>query len=608
MGFKDELKKEIRNAIRDVEKEVNRTWIVDYKGHSIKIVFKMKEEQLIIDGVTVASKKRNNILSHMTPYSKMSGTIELENGHKHHVFVKLGGYRNLNCIVKVDKETILDDSQQLEMLPWNHKEKIVPFLQQQVQIHHKIIDESMPDDLYVYDENQPKLSPGFSDLLIDKVPTPFYAKKLLKLFKEQIENPNNKTRKATYEKIIFDQMAIYTNEFIELLLQAQLEETLLQNEALWLLEHAAHREVVKFSIIVLGCTDCEKYKELLFTIGLHEEFTAYVLFALKNGIKESNTEIWRLAQSVHGWGKVAAVKQLDAPSEEIKHWFRTKGCESSISHAYLAYVCAEKGELDEVLYENTISKELYDGASLIIEGLLHDMSTEGMDDYSDAGLILSRFVYHSSTHCKTMDNFYVLLKINEYINVDSEVWEERFQNNWRHHERNTILEAIEPLIKDRKWADLAMNVINHDYDYHALEIVRFFELDVTKQLFVLLEKYPLNDALYFVIMGTNNRSYIEELCQFAELHLSLTNFSYEEQSCLQYIVQSLHEFEGVGLPLIQAALESNDGSLQYYSLTVLDEWSPTSWKNPAILAAIQHIATTTKDKEDRQLAKYLLTK
>ena len=66
------------------------------------------------------------------------------------------------------------------------------------------------------------------------------------------------------------------------------------------LEHAAHREVVKFAITVLGCTNCEKYKELLFTLGLHEEFTSYVIFALKNGTIRANNQVWRLAQ-VRSW-------------------------------------------------------------------------------------------------------------------------------------------------------------------------------------------------------------------------------------------------------------------------------------------------------------------
>ena len=75
---------------------------------------------------------------------------------------------------------------------------------------------------------------------------------------------------------------------------------------------------------------------------------------------------------------------------------------------------------------------------------------------------------------------------------------------------------------------------------------------------------------------------------------------------MQCIIQDLEEFEGVGLSLIQAALSSDNGSLQYHALYVLNEWDPLYSQDPAIQGAVKNIANTTKDKEDRQLAKNLL--
>ena len=43
MGFKDEFKRGMRNALKDVEKEVHKTWAIDYKGHHIEIINKVKE-------------------------------------------------------------------------------------------------------------------------------------------------------------------------------------------------------------------------------------------------------------------------------------------------------------------------------------------------------------------------------------------------------------------------------------------------------------------------------------------------------------------------------------------------------------------------------------
>ena len=73
-----------------------------------------------------------------------------------------------------------------------------------------------------------------------------------------------------------------------------------------------------------------------------------------------------------------------------------RGCENSIMNEILAYTCAVNGELDVALYEETISKELYDGAGLIIQGLLDESAPQGIEEYSYASAVLSRFIYHAA--------------------------------------------------------------------------------------------------------------------------------------------------------------------------------------------------------------------
>lgn len=200
------------------------------------------------------------------------------------------------------------------------------------------------------------------------------------------------------------------------------------------------------------------------------------------------------------------------------------------------------------------------------------------------------------------------MKIGEYLNADEEVWEERFQAQWKKHEYNSIREAIQPLLNDPQWPKLAIDALQQDFDLKALEIAQFYQLDMTQNIFELLEKYPTNSELYIAIMETDNRMHITDICAFAETHFTLSNLSNDEQDCLQCIVQDLYEHEGVGLPLIQAALQSDNGNLQYHALNVLDEWQPTYCQQPTNRELIKNIASKTKDKEDRQLARQLLKK
>ena len=599
MGFKDEFKREMKNVIKDVEKEVHKTWKIEYKGHQIEIINQIKEEVLIIDGVTADRNKRKYLLSHIIPYTRLSGAFMDEDGTKHTVSVKIGGYIRFNCVVKIDNETVLDESTKLEFLPWEHKEKIVPFIQKQVQSHQQIVDEHLPDEEYLYGEDEPRMAPGLFDHLADDIPVPFHAKKLVKCFSEQVHHPGAKTRKSTYDCIIFDNIAGCRDELIERLQQAELDEALVEQEALWLLEHAAHRDVVKFALLALGTVNCETHIELIHTLGLHEEFTFYAVFALKNGTRQSNGRIWRLAQSVHGWGRIAAVEQLEAQTPDIKYWLLSEGCRNIVMNDYLAYTCAVNGELDVALHEETISKELYDGAGVIIQGLLGEAAYPGIEEYPYAGQVLARFIYHSRRHCQSIDDFYPLIKISEFL---EEPEEPRFTGF------HTVRDELQTFIKDPVWPKLAIEALEKENHAKAREIARFYQLDITARLFDWLEQCPADSELYSAIMDTDDRKHIERLCAFAETHLSLSSLSGDEQECLQYIVQDLEEYEGVGRPLIQSALTSDDGSLQYHALRVLNEWPPSYSQEPAIQERVRQIANETKDKEDRQLAKALLKK
>lgn len=607
MSHKDEFKRHMRNALEDLEKGVSRKWSIEYEGHIIEIINEVKEEALFIDGKMVDQNIRKSILSHIIPYTHLSGTLTLQDGTKEKVSVKIGGFVKLNCIVKVGNKTVFEESEKVEFLPWENKEKIVPYILQQIEEHNKIVEDSLPDDRYFYDEDDPKFAPGFRDYLADDFPTPFFAKKLVKLFTKQVNEPNHKTRRATYEHLIYDNIASYGNEFIELFQETELDKSLIQQEAIWMLEHACHREVVKFSLVVLGFTNCDFYKEQLLKIGMHEEFTSYVIFALKNGTSQPNESIWQLAQSVHGWGKIEAVQQLETTTPEIRRWILTKGCENTIRNFYLAYECAIKGKLDIELYEDEISREIYEGTRIIIEALIsREGPAETIDDYPYAGAVLSRFVQHSIKHCSTLEDFHLLIKINEFINEDDEKWEERFNNNWKQHERNTIKELLPTFFNDSKWVEQAQEQLRQNFDYTIYEILKFYHIDFTNELFNYLEKEPTNGQIYYAIMETGNKEHITKLCSFAESHLPLLTEQLEGQICLQMIVQSLHDYEGIGLPIVKAALNSKIG--QYQALTVLNSWPKSVWNQPDIEETLKQIATTEKDKEDRNLAKQLLAK
>ncbi|MDN4494394.1 hypothetical protein [Ureibacillus aquaedulcis] len=482
MGFKEEFKREMRNIKNDAAKEVDKYWSIDFEGHKVEIHNKMLEESLLVDGRMIASNKRKSIWSHIFPYSTLSGKFQTNDGKLHKVHVKIGGFVHLNISVKVDGKILLKEVITLEFLPWANKEMIVPYLEQQIKDHNKIINTDLPDDAYLVDENHPKLAPGLSDQLVSEGVTPFYTKKLLKLFMEQVENPTNQTRKATYEKIKDEKAISYFHELIELFTQEDKDEQQVKQEAIWLLENAAHREVVKFAVIILGCMNCESIKDRLQVIALHEEFTGVALFALKNGTSNANETIWQIAKSVNGWGKIEAINFLEPNTEEIQFWLLTEGTKNNVMNSNSSLICAEKGKLDIMLHESDISKELFIGAGEIILGLLGNEAYQAIDDYEYAGQVLMRYTHHAKTHCRDLEQFYILTRIAEYMNESEEIWEERYAANWKSHERQSVNDTIEVIAGNPIWVQQTLTLLQSESTNYtqALAVAQYLELDVAE--------------------------------------------------------------------------------------------------------------------------------
>ncbi|MCH7321454.1 hypothetical protein LZ480_06060 [Solibacillus sp. MA9] len=476
MGFKEELKREMRNATKDVAKEVEKHWVLDFEGHKIEFINKMLEETLLVDGEIIAQHTRQSIWSHIVPYSKLKGTFVGNDGKTHKVYVKVGGFIKLNVTIKVDGKKLLAETQKLTMIPWKNKQAIVPFLQQQFAEHGKLVNKELPDDEYLYDENQMRLAPGFADQLANEPVLLSYPKKLVKLLITQSEKPTEANRKATYEKIQEEKVISYFQEFFVQFAESEKDETLVQKEALWLLEHAADREVVKFALVVLGTTDCKNLKEQLKVIALHEEFTGVALFALSNGVRNANDDIWDIAKKVSNWGKIEALNFLEPEREEIRHWFLTDGIEDIVPGVQASLQCADKGKLDIELHEDTISDAIFDGASKLILAMLYDGPYREMDEYDYAGQVLMRYTKHAKTHCETLHHFYTLTQIADHLIEDEDVWNERFEYNWKPHEKLAVETGIEEIGRDMKWLEEAQTMLVDQPDNQdALAIVNYYK-------------------------------------------------------------------------------------------------------------------------------------
>lgn len=418
MGFKSELQKELSNTKKDIDLSVTRVWNLRYKEHTIKIKHSLYEEVLIIDGIERVNKRRKSIWSHLVPTSKLQTSFQLQNGQRQKIVVKFSGLTRLNIHVKIDRKTILKDKIKIEFIaPWEGKESLFNVIEQQVAKHGTIIDSKLPDEQYLYDDELMITEPGLIDLTGSDELDPFQAKRLLKALSEQIKNPSVNTRRKTYEIIVSDRIRTYFPQLIVALKKSDLAREQLYEESLWLLKHAAHREVIKVALILLSQYPIkDKDEDLVITLAHHEEFTNYAILSLLR----SQERLWQLANRLTGWGKVIIMEELIPLTEGRKLWFLKQRWDDPKKERATAILCAEKAEIDVILYETEIDSATFKHISRLI-GTLISPSDEGflIEGYDLGNSVLHHYIRHG----KALGDTTHFLEINKFLE-DCGIWDE----------------------------------------------------------------------------------------------------------------------------------------------------------------------------------------
>lgn len=428
MSFKDELKKELDNAAKDVNLSVSNIWELPFNEHNIQIKYSLYEEVLLVDGEEKAKKTRQSLWSHLMPTSKLQATFQDINGQIQKVTVKFSGFTKLHVHVKVGRQTIFKDKIKIEIIaPWEEKENLTQFIEQQVAQYGNIVDDRLPDEQYLYETELKIAEPGLIDLMENDELDPFQVKKLLKALYNQIKNPTVKTRRATYEIIISDRIRTYYPQLIIALKENGFAEERLYEEALWLLKHAAHREVVKVALILISHSKTnERDEDLFFTIAHHEEFTSYAILPLLR----SQERLWQLANQLTGWGKVVLMNELIPLTKERKLWFLEQTWDDPAKEEAMAILCAEKAEIDLLLSEAEMNLQVFEQLTRLIQTLLTQSNDEYLIEYYDKGsIVLQNYILHA----RKIKNYELFPMIESFIAKVS---------SWDIDERSTIKETL----------------------------------------------------------------------------------------------------------------------------------------------------------------------
>ncbi|WP_438447089.1 limonene hydroxylase [Gorillibacterium sp. sgz5001074] len=494
---------------------------------------------------------------------------------------------------------------------WEGKTPIYPYIREQ----GAEVDGSLPDDEEFWSGGQIRWVAGGLDGAFGhhsgSGKKPDEVRELVQLLAKHSRKPKPSMRKALYAML--DKMDISGGTVDAILEEVRkhpgIQPGAIFQEAKWLAENAAHRNVVKFGIALLGLFQNEQMKELLLTLGKHEEFTLYAAVAIQNGMENSNEVLFELAKHVHGWGKIHLVERLEPTSREIKDWLLRHGCQNSVMNEYLACICARNGNMHEALAAEQVDQELFDGAADIIEALLNGGPAEDIDDYEHAPRVIAEFVRLAREMCLSAKHLSILMSLHDFLVQDEEKWAKRMVAGWTDQLRSDIRDACQRVISDSKWSAVVMDAVNsiNSLDrYYGVACAEKLGMDIWDNLYNQLMQNPEQDLHYFQLMKSDDPNRIRKLVQLVAEHLPLEQIAagpgkemglgkeYAAHRNLGIILQSLDRFEGIGKGLILAGLNSPVISNRNMAMKALEGWSVASWGDQ-LVAAINHLSEVEPD-------------
>jgi hypothetical protein len=387
-----------------------------------------------------------------------------------------------------------------------------------------------------------------------------------------------------------------TLDYIDVLMQALADDEgfhhgRLHTVARWLATESADREPVKFGMALLGLFREEADRELLLTLGRHEEFTLYAAVALANAEEQPGRLVWQLATQVRGWGRIQCVERLAGTEhEQIRAWLLRDGWDNDIMAEYTALTCATAGGLVGALRLPDPDDALLTGAGEILAALIRGDGgpAAGIRDYGDGAEAADLWLAHLHARPTRLEWVPPVLAVRRFLEGDTADagvaapdWAER---------RERLRAATAGWLARQDVPELVRDGLSGDDDRAfnlAAESAHAVGIDPWDAHFLrLLQGRPHQ---WWHVMQTGDPTRIDRVIHVAMERLPLDTIAtgpadelgvgpeWQDHSALDFIVQDLRRFPGKGWPLVRAALHSPVTRNRNIAVATLAAWGRAAW-------------------------------
>lgn len=566
---------------RVIEEEMKQRYEIIHDGYTIVVQHTLERTQLYIDDVLV-----DEVHGAAKPL-KVAQTLKAI-VHERAFKVKINRTSTLDCTFYVDGKKILKEKREINMQPWRHHMPLIAFIEKQG------VETPLPDDQQI-DAIKPE--DVWTDDITDEARS--VARKLVKKIDWLLEKPHEKTRQSIYEQVMQVNFVDIALAFRDELREATLDENQLYKETKWFIHHAAHQQVLAFSLVLLGRSHIvEEDRALWHLTGNHPAFAPFVALALESGEEAATRLAYEFVRSPN---EIFYLRALTPMNEEMRHYY--------LMHAAFRYDdiasavdFAQKGALYEALRADTIDEALFDRATQFLLPMLEHQDIA--EEYGEFAQMTLEYVKHAKMRAVVYDKLYPIARLHLYMKEEADY-------ALAHQyisvvTRNLVLSGTEAILKSSNWRPLIDKAFSEQRDMeYALTIARAAGEDYVQLAYNKVVNGHFEPYLYEAIAQSNHKELIAKTTDYAA-QFELATLNPLELESVIILIRALDAHSGIGQVLIANALQTGNEEVIEAALLTLEDWAVQHYRTKEILTPLQRISTHEKSRYLRKMAKALL--
>ncbi|OKJ95638.1 hypothetical protein AMK34_21725 [Amycolatopsis sp. CB00013] len=446
------------------------------------------------------------------------------------------------------------------------------------------------------------------------------ATEVARLLAMACRRPSARQLRKLYAGVMDDDVMDYVDALMERLGRERLDGRALHRVGKWLAVTAPDRGPVKLGIALLGVTGLGDDVAVVRTLGAHEEFTLFCAVAISNGLPAPESELWALAASVDGWGRIHCVERLrDTTDPDIRSWILREGFRNSIMYEYLAYIAATTGGLLEALRGETVDRGLLTSAGEILEALITGGPAEDVDDYESGADAVEAFLATMTTQAQTLQDFSTVATIRSFLARETG-WDQRSQNGWTATRRQAFEHASDQILSQDSWIGrITAGLASDDPVEFSLadRAARVRGMDTFDAHLEKIKTDPFGSG-WFHAWQQADTGRAQQLADLAHTLLPIDQITtgpadelgmgpqWRAHNALDWTLQALRDHPGTGADLLLAGLHSPVTRNRNMALTAFQQWPRTAW--PADARDVIHdLARSDPNDNARRFALELTT-